>query len=126
MGSPTMTALTDTNPAAFVIVVVLLGGAGAWLAARAVAGAWRPWWRAALWMVPLTAAVRFIQFALFQGTLLAGNYYLIDLAILVVIALFAHRRTRTRQMLARYGWLYRPAGPLGWRAASAGERDSAA
>jgi hypothetical protein len=110
-----MGAFTDTGLAAFLIIVVLIGGAGGTLTARAVARAWRPWWRAALWMVPLAAAVRFVQFALFQGDLAAVRFYLVDLAILLVVALIAHRRTRTRQMLTRYGWLYRPAGALGWR-----------
>ncbi|HVV94150.1 MAG TPA: hypothetical protein VHD15_12095 [Hyphomicrobiales bacterium] len=100
-----MGVLTDTGLAAFLIIVVLIGGAGATLTARAVARAWRPWWRAVLWMVPLAAAVRFVQFALFDGTLLAVRYYAVDLAILVAIAAIAHRATRRRQMRTQYGWL---------------------
>lgn len=103
-----MRAFTDTGLVAFLIIVVGLGGCGAWLAARAVARTWRPWWRAALWMLPLTAAVRFVQFALFQGDLAAPRYFLIDLAILVAVALVAHRRTRVHQMHTRYGWIDDP------------------
>jgi hypothetical protein len=121
-----MGAFTDTSLAAFLILVVAIGGAGATLTARAVARAWRPWWRAALWMVPLAAAVRFVQFALFSGGLLALRFYLIDLAILLVIAVLAHRLTRVRQMVERYGWLYRPAGPLGWRAGTIPARGDSA
>jgi hypothetical protein len=99
----------------FLVVTVVLGGAGAWLTGRAMASVWRPAWLAALAMLPLAAAVRFIHFALFQGPLLAADRYLLDLVILVAVALAGHRRTRARRMCETYPWLYRPAGPFGWR-----------
>jgi hypothetical protein len=100
----------------FVFVTLILGGGAAWLAGRSLARSWEPAWKAALWMLPLAAAVRFIHFALFSGSLLTLHYYLVDLAILVALALAGHRATLTGQMVRQYEWLYQRAGPFGWRA----------
>ena len=62
----------------FLLVTVAMGGGAAWLAGRAIAATWRPWWQVALYMLILGAAVRFIHFALFDGTLLSLHYYLVD------------------------------------------------
>ena len=55
----------------FVLLTLILGGGAAALTGRAIAATWRPWWH----VVPLTlllgAAVRFLHFALFGGTLLS-------------------------------------------------------
>jgi len=59
--------------------------------------------------------VRFIHFALFDGTLLSLRYYLVDLAFLVVIGFLAHRHTRAGQMTRQYRWLYERTGPLTFR-----------
>ena len=107
----------EVSLSVFLFATVALGGGAAWLTGRAIASSWEPAWKAAAWMLPLAAAVRFIHFALFGGTLLSPHYYLVDLAVLVVLALAGHRRTRALQMRARYRWLYAAAGPFGWRAA---------
>jgi hypothetical protein len=99
----------------FLIITVVLGGGAAWMSGRAIARSWRPAWRAALWMVPLGFAVRFIHFSLGEGTLLSLHYLLADIAVLVVFALLSHRRTRARQMVRQYPWRYAAAGPFGWR-----------
>lgn len=99
----------------FLLVTAVLGGGAAWLSGRALARTWQPAWHAALWMLLLAAAVRFIHYALFRGTLLSGHYYLVDLAVLLALAMLGYRRTRTRQMARQYGWLFRPHGPFGWR-----------
>ena len=52
----------------FLLVTVVLGGGAAALAGRAVALTWRPWWQVVVYMLMLGAAVRFIHFALFEGT----------------------------------------------------------
>jgi hypothetical protein len=115
-----MTSLPDISVLAFVVTLAF-GSAGAWLTGRAFARVWRPWWVAALWMVPLAGAVRFFQVALFRGTWAAAGDAAVVLAVLVLAAAAGHRRTRARQMTSRYGWLYRPAGPLGWRSRPGGE-----
>ncbi len=110
-----MNLIWEISPAEFVFVSVLLGGGAAYLAGRGIAKSWEPAWKAAVWMVPLAAAVRFIHFALFSGTLASAHYYAVDLAILVVLALAGHRRTMARQMVRQYGWLIERAGPFSWR-----------
>ena len=66
-------------------------------------------------MIPLGMAVRFVHFALFNETLLQPRTYLIETAILIVVACLSFQRTRARQMVTQYYWLYEPNGPLGWR-----------
>lgn len=115
-----MTAIPDIPVIAFVVTLAL-GSLGAWLTGCAFARVWRPWWIAALWMLPLAGAVRFCQIALFRGTWAAAGDAVVVLAVLVVAASAGHRRTRARQMAGRYGWLYRSAGPFGWRTRPGGE-----
>ena len=99
----------------FILVTILLGGGAAYMTGRAVANSWEPVLRAVAWMIPLTAAVRFIHFALFHGTLLTPHYYLVDFVVLAAVAVFGHRVTRVRQMTHRYGWAVEPSGFLSWR-----------
>jgi len=110
-----MGLLWEVGLADFIIVTVLLGGGAAYMTGRAVANGWEPLWRAIAWMVPLAAAVRFIHFALFHGTLLSPQYYLADLVFLALAASLGHRLTRVRQMTRRYGWAIEPAGRWSWR-----------
>ena len=56
----------------FLLVTIILGGGAAVLAGRAIALTWRPWWQIVAYMLILGAAVRFIHFALFGGTLLVA------------------------------------------------------
>ena len=49
----------------FLLVSVFMGGGAAWLAGRAIASTWRPWWHVAGYILILGLAVRFIHFALF-------------------------------------------------------------
>lgn len=99
----------------FLLVTGALGGWTAWMTGRAVALSWRPLWEALLWSLPLALAVRFIHYALFQGTFLSLHFYLVDLAVVAGVAAFAHRYTRAGQMARQYGWLYERTGPLSWR-----------
>lgn len=99
----------------FIFVTLVLGGAAAWMTGRAVAYQWHGLWRALVWMVLLTAAVRFIHYALFSGTLLSLHFYLVDFVILCAIAAVGHRRTRAKQMTRQYGWLNELSGPFSWR-----------
>jgi hypothetical protein len=89
----------------FLLVTVVLGGGAAWQAGRAVAQTWRPWWQAMFYMLILGAAVRFIHFALFDGTLLSLPAYGLDTAVAVGCAAFSFRATRARQMARQYGFL---------------------
>ena len=96
-------------------VTGVLGGGAAWLAGRALAQTWRPWWHAAAYMLLLAAFVRFIHFALFEATLVSPASYLADAIFLIAVGCLAWRRTRASQMVTQYDWLYERDGPLGWR-----------
>lgn len=99
----------------FLVITVILGGGAAWMSGRAVARGWKPAWRAALWMLPLGFAVRFIHFALGDGTLLSVHYLAVDTAVLILFALVSHRRTRSKQMIRQYPWRFVRSGPFSWR-----------
>lgn len=99
----------------FLLVTAVLGGWTAWMTGRAVALAWQPAWKALAWSLPLAGAVRFIHYALFRGTLLSPQFYLVDLAVVAAVAALAHRFYRTRQMTNQYRWLYERTGQFGWR-----------
>jgi hypothetical protein len=99
----------------FLLITVALGGGAAWLSGRAIAATWRPWWQLVGYMLVLGAAVRFIHFALFSGTLLSPYYYVIDTAVCFIVALLGYRATRVSQMVTQYRWLNVRTGPLSWR-----------
>ncbi len=99
----------------FLLVTVAMGGWAAWMTGRAIALTWRSFASLVLYLLLLACAVRFIHFALFQGTLLSLRYYSVDAAVLMAFGLLGWRRNRARQMTRQYRWLYEPSGPLGWR-----------
>jgi hypothetical protein len=94
----------EQNFGIFLLVTIALGGGAAWLAGRAIAHTWRPWWHVLPYMLILGAAVRFIHFSLFSGTLLSPYYYAVDTVVLMLCALLGFRLTRTRQMVTQYGY----------------------
>jgi hypothetical protein len=99
----------------FVLVTVILGGGAAALTGRAIAATWRPWWH----VIPLTlllgAAVRFLHFALFGGTLLSLQYYVADTAVCLACGLIGFRLMRVSQMVTCYGWINERADFYNWR-----------
>ena len=99
----------------FLLVSIVLGGGAAALAGRAVALTWRPWWQVVVYMLMLGAAVRFIHFALFGGTLLSIHYYAIDSLVCMVFGFAGFQAARARRMVAQYPWVNEPDGPLRWR-----------
>lgn len=99
----------------FLFVTAVLGGWTAWMTGRALAATWRPAWQALIWAVPLAVIVRFIHFALFEGSFLSLHYYLIDLAVVAAISSLSHRFYSARQITRQYRWLYERTGPLTWR-----------
>ncbi|RVU14134.1 DUF6867 family protein [Methylobacterium oryzihabitans] len=104
----------------FLLVTVVMGGWMAWMIARGVALGWRPYWQCVLALLVLGLAVRFIHFALFEGTLLSPRYYLVDTVVLLLVGSAGFRATRARQMTRQYRWLYERAGPFSWRQKGAG------
>lgn len=99
----------------FLFVTCGMGGWGAWMTGRAMASTWRRYPVLVAYLLILGLAVRFIHFALFQGTLLSLHYYLIDTVVVQAIGALGYRMTRADQMTSRYRWLYLPDGPLFWK-----------
>ncbi|MBB3808441.1 DUF6867 family protein [Pseudochelatococcus contaminans] len=99
----------------FLLVTIVMGGGAAWMTGRALAITWAPVWQGIIYFLLLAAAVRFIHFALFQGSLLSLHYYLVDALFVIVIGLAGFRFTRARQMTTQYSWLYTRSGPFTWR-----------
>jgi hypothetical protein len=108
--------LSDENSlGVFLLVSVALGGGAAWLAGRALAATWRPWWHVLLYMVILSFAVRFLHYALFDGKFLSLHYYLVDYGVCLGLGLLGFRLQRVSQMVTRYSWINERAGPFSWR-----------
>ena len=103
----------------FLLVTVVMGGWAAWMTGRAMALTWRSFWQLIAYLLILAAAVRFIHFALFEGTLLSLHYYVIDAIVILGIGSLGYRYVRARQMTTQYRWLYERTGPFSWR-----ERDA--
>ncbi|MEQ9689096.1 MAG: hypothetical protein RLO48_05135 [Bauldia litoralis] len=99
----------------FLLVTLFRGGGAAYLTGRAVASTWRPYRSLVIYIVLLTAAVRFIHYALFGGTLISLQFYAVDLVILLVLGSLGFRITRAGQMTTQYGWIFQRSGPLSWR-----------
>jgi hypothetical protein len=101
------------------LVTGVIGGGAAFLAGRAIAQTWRPFWNVLLYMAMLGAGVRFVHFALFEATLLSPASYTVDTLYLVAVGALAWRMTRAAQMATQYYWLYERTSPLTWRTRSA-------
>jgi len=99
----------------FILLTVIIGGGAAALTGRAVAATWRPWWHVIPFALLLGAAVRFLHFALFGGTLLSLPGYAADTAVCLVCGFAGFRLTRVSQMVTCYGWINVRASLYGWR-----------
>jgi hypothetical protein len=99
----------------FVLVSIVLGGGAAILAGRAIAMTWRTRWQVVAYMLILGAAVRFIHFALFGGTLLSLHYYAVDAAICLAFGFAGFQAARATQMTSQYRWINEPNGLFRWR-----------
>lgn len=99
----------------FILLTLLIGSGAAWRTGQAVAGAWGPVWPVTAYAALLAVAVRFLHFALFGGPLLSFPSYIIDFAVLTIVALLGHRARRARHMTEQYDWMFERSGPLTWR-----------
>ena len=100
----------------FVLLILLLGGAGAIASGRAIARTWRPYLSVPPYMVVLAAALRFLNYALFQGDLLSIPGFIVALVVTIAASAYGYRVQRVHQMTTQYSWLYQKTGPLGWSA----------
>jgi hypothetical protein len=100
----------------FLLLTCVLGGAAAFATGRAIALTWRPFWQALAYMIPLTASVRFLHYALFGEEILAVAPALVALAVLLAVAATAFRMVQVRQMVRQYPFACTAAGPFAWEA----------
>jgi hypothetical protein len=99
----------------FLILTVLIGGWAAWQTGRATAQTWRPLVMLIPYAVGLGLAVRFLHFAVFGGTLLSLQFFIIDTAIIALATWLGFRWKRSEQMATQYSWLFDRVFPIGWR-----------
>lgn len=99
----------------FLLVSIILGGGAAWLSGRAIARSWQTRARLIGYLFFLTFGVRFLHFALFEGHILTVHYYIVDMAVLIVLGLLGFQYQRAEQMSRQYSWLYERTGPFTWR-----------
>lgn len=97
-------------------VFMILCMAAAWMTGRSIASDWKPLWNLALSVLGLGLGARFLHFALYQAEFVSPGRYLIDTAVLAVVAYIGYLFTRTNQMTRQYHWLYEKASPISWRA----------
>ena len=102
------------------LVTGVIGGGAAFVAGRAIAQTWRPFWHVLVYMAMLGAAVRFVHFALFEETFLSPVLYAEDTLYLMLVGALAWRMTRAAQMATQYDGLFERTSPLTWRARAAG------
>lgn len=99
----------------FFLITCVLGGWAAWMTGKACAQTWRSIGKLILFMCMLGAGVRFIHFALFEGTLLSLHYYIVDTIVMIILGCLGYQYTRTKQMVTQYSWLYEKSSPLSWK-----------
>jgi hypothetical protein len=99
----------------FLLLTCVIGGAAAYATGRAIALTWRPFWQAPAYMIPLTAAVRFLHYALFGEDILAAGPAFLAFLFLLAVAASAFRLMQARQMVRQYRFAYKAAGPFAWR-----------
>jgi hypothetical protein len=98
----------------FLWMTCILGGAGSALAGRAVALAWRPWWRAIPHVLLLTFGVRFLSFGLWQETLASAHFAAVTFLLLALTAAIGWRLAHVSLMVRQYPWLYRRTSLFTW------------
>ena len=112
-----MTALwSDVGFWPFVFVTLVIGGATALAAGRAVAKTWRPVTQVFLYAAILAVAVRFLLYALFDGYFVVSPETPVEglwrwaaaYVILGAIGTLGYRMRRAGQMATQYAWLGSP------------------
>jgi small-conductance mechanosensitive channel len=97
----------------YVFMVLCMGAA--WMTGRSIASEWKPLWNLALGVLGLGFGTRFLHFALYDAPFLSFSRYVVDTAVLAVVAYIGYLFTRTNQMTRQYHWQYEKASPISWR-----------
>jgi hypothetical protein len=99
----------------FLVLTVIMGGGGAFMAGKALASGWKSIPRLLFYMLIFTAGLRFLHYALFEGTLTSPLYFVSHGLVVMAAALLGYRTKRASQMTTQYPWLYERTGPLSWK-----------
>jgi len=110
-----MMELVGTDWVTFVAVTLVLSGGAAYMTGLAMANHWRPTWMVIGYSLLLGCADRFAVYALADGEVFLISGYIIDTAILMVIAMLSYRMAKARNMVDQYPWIYERVGLFGWR-----------
>lgn len=110
-----MSDLLGSSPLTFILFTCVFVGWLAYMMGNALATTWRMMVQVVPYTLLLGAADRFFVYALFKGELLSLTGYIIDTAVLMVIALLSYRMTLTTKLVLQYPWQYERAGLFGWR-----------
>lgn len=105
--------LGDTLATVLLFNFILIGPAS-FATGQALASTWRPWPQMVAYTALLSAGLRFFDYALANGELWSAGGFALGWAIQGLLAAFAFRLTRVRQMVRQYPWLYARKGLLGW------------
>lgn len=100
----------------FALVTVVMGGWTAWRTGKSAAEGWSSYPVLIVYTLLLGVAIRFIHHALFNGSMLTLQYYVVDTIILLLFSTAGYRYYRTKQMTNNYYWLYEKASPFSWKA----------
>lgn len=109
-----METLLGSSVPVFIGLTVVLFGAAAIMAGRAVAGNWKPAWQVVAASFGLALADRFLVFALFDGPLLDPVGFLAHFVVILVLGLLAWKITAAAKMVRQYPWRYRRTSPFAY------------
>jgi len=107
-----MIGVLGTTLPVFVGITVILMGYAAYVTGRALATNWDKIGFVIFYCSLLGVFDRFLTFSLFHGELLSITGYLIDTAVLMLIALLSFRFHRIGKMVSQYPWLYERTSPF--------------
>lgn len=105
-----MSDILGASPLAFVVVSVIMAGGVSVMMGQALADGWKPAWQGIAYGALLGLGVRFLLYALADGTLLSVTGYAASTAIIVAITLATYRIAWTRKMVNQYPWAYERRG----------------
>lgn len=101
-----MQTILGTSLGVFIGLTVIITGAAAIMAGKALGETWKPAWQVVLACFGLGLANRFLVYALFGGELLSLSGFLVGFAVITAMALAAHRITRVHKAVSQYPWRY--------------------
>lgn len=99
----------------FALITVAMGGWAAWRSGMAVAKTWKPSWILIPYACLLGLAVRFIHFAMFEGTLFSLHYWLVDTSVVLAASYLGWRSHRAEAMAQQYAFAFERGSLFTWR-----------